>query len=297
MKKHTGHIALVIALVALALTFVNPKKTVHEIQNDVTKAETAFERIMRTNTIRCGYYISPALVMRDPNTGAMSGAIVDYVNALGEALKLNVVWQEEINLGTYLEDLKSGKYDVECSGGWPNALRGKQADYSTPIYYFPFYAAVRADDHRFDNNYEAMNVPEVKIAGQDGGTNALIRIKRFPKATADDLPGLAPAADTLMEVVNNKADVTFADHATIVAFSKSNPGKIRKLEGAPVRIIPTNLSFAPGEFRLQQMINTATHELIFDGVIDRILDKYEPEPGAFLRVAPPYAISEKPKAP
>jgi ABC-type amino acid transport substrate-binding protein len=147
---------------------------------------------------------------------------------------------------------------------------------------------VRADDHRFDNNYAALNASSVRIAGQDGGTNALIRVQRFPQAAADDLAGAAPAADTLMEVVGNKADVTFGDYATLMTFAKSNPGKIRIADGPPVRIIPANLSFAPGEYRLQQMLNTATNELIDDGIIDRILDKYEPEPGAFLRVAAPY---------
>jgi ABC-type amino acid transport substrate-binding protein len=291
MNNKLSILALAVAVAALVLAVMHPAAAPVA---GVEKKETAFERIVRTGTIRCGYFLSPSLVMREPNSGAMSGAIVDYVNALGDALKLKIVWQEEINLGTYLQDLQNGRYDLECSGGWPNALRGKQVEYSTPIYYFGFYAAVRADDHRFDNNYEAMNKPSVRIAGQDGGTNALIHVQRFPQAAADDLAGAAPAADTLMEVVGNKADVTFGDYATLMAFAKSNPGKIRIADGPPVRIIPANLSFAPGEYRLQQMLNTATNELIYDGVIDRILDKYEPSPGAFLRVAPPYVNSVKP---
>jgi len=288
MNHKTGHIALAVALLALVLTFVHPKRTIEEIQS-ATNTETAFERIIRTGTIRCGYMLAPAWEMKDPNTGAMSGAMVDYLNALGDALKLKVVWQEELNLATYLEDLKNGRYDIECSGGWPNALRGKQVEYSTPIYYVPMYAVARADDHRFDNNYAAMNDPAIRIADQDGGTNAMVRLQRFPKATGDDLPGMVPETDAFLEVINNKADVAFDDDATIAEFTKRNPGKIRKIDGAPVRIIPANLSFAPGEFRLQQMLNTATNELIYGGVIDAIISKYEPVPGAFLPVAMPYS--------
>lgn len=284
MNNKISILALIVALAALAVVVLRPAGTAEP----TPKKETTFERIMRTGTIHCGYILAPAWVMKDPNTGAMSGTIVDYVNALGDALKLKVVWQEEMNLGTYMQDLQNGRYDLECSGGWPNALRGKQIEYSTPIYYFPMYAVARADDHRFDNNYAAMNDPVVRIADHDGGTNALIRMQRFPKATADDLSGMVPETDAFLEVISNKADAAFDDYATIAAFIKANPGKIRKVDGPPLRVIPANLSFAPGEYRLQQMLNTATNELLYDGVIDRILDKYEPAPGVFLRVAKPY---------
>jgi len=173
-------------------------------------------------------------------------------------------------------------------------LRGKQVEYSTPIFYFPLYAVVRADDHRFDNNYEAMNDPAVRITDLDGGMNALVRAQQFPKATADDLQGNLPETTIFQEIDARKADVTFDDYATIAGYDKMNPGKIRRVKGAPVRIIPANVSFAAGEFRLQQMLNTATEELLYNGVTEKILEKYEPEPGAFLRVAPPYVGDTKP---
>ncbi|MDX2027265.1 MAG: transporter substrate-binding domain-containing protein [Alphaproteobacteria bacterium] len=286
MRDKLSWLAFVLAAVALALVVSGRAPT-----SDGEKKETAFEHIMRTGTIRCGYLLSPATLMKDPNTGTMSGVMADYLQALGDALHLKVVWQEEMNLATYLQDLQNGRYDLECSGGWPNALRGKQVEYSTPIYYFPFYGAVRSDDRRFDNNYAAMNNASVRIAGHDGGTNSLIRERRFPNSTYVGLANGVPLTNALLEIMGNKADVTFLDYPTFQAFMNSNPGKLRKVDGPPVRLIPTNISFAAGEYRLQQMLNTATSELLYDGVIDRILDKYEPAPGTFLRVAVPYASS------
>src|SRR5258708_1183452 len=131
MNNKIAWLALVVALIALAAVVLQPAGN----RGQAAKKETVFERIMRTGTIRCGYILAPAWVMKDPNTGTMSGSIVDYVNALGDALKFKVVWQEEMNLGTYMQDLQNRRYDLECSGGWPNALRGKQIEYSTPIYY------------------------------------------------------------------------------------------------------------------------------------------------------------------
>ena len=120
----------------------------------------------------------------------------------------------------------------------------------------------------------------------------MIRTQRFPKAVAADIAGNAPQTDTYQEVITGKADLCFDDIATIMAFDKTNPGKIRKVDGEPVRIIPANMSFAAGEYRLQQMLNTATYELLYDGVIDRIITTYDPDHKQFLRVAPPYTNSQ-----
>ncbi len=251
--------------------------------------ETAFDRITRTGVIRCGYLIWPPSNMKDPNTGKMSGIMVDYVEALGKSLNLKIDWTTELNLGTYIDDLNTGRIDMECSGGWPNALRGKKLEYSMPVYYFPFYAYARIDDTRFDNNYGLINSQDVKVATADGGTDEILRLRRFPQSTQYALPQISSAAERYIAVATKKADIVFMDPASFVDFDRENPSVLKKVEGKSLRVIPNNLSFAAGEYRLQQMINTATNELIYDGAIDRILDQYSASSHpVVLRVLPTY---------
>ena len=256
---------------------------------DTPAPETAYDRVMRTGVLRCGYIVWPPAIIKDINTGAMSGIMVDYMEELAKATNLKVEWTYEINLTTYLQDLNAGKFDVECSGGWPNALRGKLATYTRPLFYFPLYAAVRTDDTRFDNNYAAINDAAVRVVTLEGETSALVRERRFPASQAVVLPGSTLPGEIMLNVVTNKADVTIQDLAALANFEKNHPDQLRRVAGPPLRIIPNNLTVPLGDFRLQQMLNVAGDELSFDGAIDQILSKYETTPGTYLRVANPYS--------
>ncbi len=249
--------------------------------------ESAFDRITRTGTIRCAYWLAPPMLMKDPNTGAMSGAFVDFVEALGKALDLKIEWAGEINLSTYLQDLNQGKFDAECGTGWPSALRGKQAEYTKPIGYMPTYVYVKAGNAKL-KNISSLNNAEVRFSGHDGGTNTLMKEKIFPKATLVGITGDAPASEALNMIKFAKADATISGVFEGDNYSKANPDTISRIVSEPLRVIPISLTVASGEFRLLNMLNTATDELLYDGTVDRIYDKYSIAKDVILRPAKPY---------
>jgi len=250
--------------------------------------ESAFDRVMRTGIIRCGYWVAPPMIIRDPNSGKMSGAFVEYVEALGKALDLKIEWAGEINLGTYLQDLNQGKFDAECSTGWPNALRGKQVEYTSPIGYLPLYLYVRNDNKSYDQALDRLNNPDVRFSGHDGGTNALVQQKFFPKSQLIAVPGDAPQSEPIDMVKFGKADVTAVTSFEGENYMNANPDTIRRVLSDPVRIIPINISVAAYEFRLVNMLNTATDELRHDGTIEKLFRKYDIGRETLLRVAKPY---------
>ncbi|MBL8640669.1 MAG: transporter substrate-binding domain-containing protein [Alphaproteobacteria bacterium] len=250
--------------------------------------ESAFDRVMRTGTIRCAYWVSPPLIIRDPNSGKMSGAFVDYVEEIGKALSLKIDWAGELNLSTYLQDLNQGKFDAECSTGWPNALRGKQVEYTKPIGYLPFYVYVRDGVKRFDNNLSRLNDVNVKFSGHDGGTNSLAQQKYFPKSTLASIAGDAPQSEPLDMVKFKKVDATMVTSFEGKNYLEHNLNSIRRVKSAPIRVIPINISVAANEFRFINMLNTATDELMYDGTIERILQKYAIDRETLLRVKLPY---------
>ena len=292
--RHHLSAAAVAAIVAAGITLFLPRlatQPAHEPVATAQQQESAYDRVMRTGEIRCGY-VSASLPFfaRDPNTGAFYGIWYHYLEELGKALNLKIVWQQEAVFATYIEDLNSGRYDIECFGGWPNANRGKRMEYTLPVFFTPLYLYTKAGNTAFDGQYDRVNSPDVRISTIDGTTADRLRLSRFPRTTLVSLPESADYASMLLNLVTGKADVAIFDYDLFLNFDRQNPGLLRRVNGSPLRVMADCLGLPAGEFRLQQMLNVATQELLYDGVIDRILDKYEQIPGTYLRVPPPYAL-------
>lgn len=247
-----------------------------------SEKESAYARVMRTGTLRCGYMNWMPSIGKNPNTGEIEGIMRDVMDALGDAAELKIEWAEEINVGTYMQDLNNGRYDAECAGGWPNAVRGKYIYYTRPFAYFPLVPFVRADDTRFDAGVETLKQPGLTAAVVDGDTNQVFRRAAYPNMKELTLPQLASVSDYLLAVASGKADITFGDYVGGVLFLQNNPGKLKALP-YNLRLVPQSISIASGEDQLRNLLDTALLQLMADGTIDRILDKYETVPGLFVR--------------
>ncbi len=251
--------------------------------------ETAYERIMRTRTIRCGYFVWPPFTVKDPNTGVLSGFNSDFMEMLGKALDLKIEWTQDLNFGTYLQDLADGRYDMECSTGWPNAKRGQRAYFAKPFAFMPLVALVRADDTRFDQDLSLINAPSVSVATIDGETSSVIHDTKFPQAGQMSLPSNSPVSDIILNVVSHKADVTFLDIVAARQYEENNLDKVKILNPEhPISMIALGPTL-PQDDRTKQMIDIAIDQLQNSGQIEALLKKYEDKNGSlFLRVNASY---------
>ncbi|MGE4351192.1 MAG: substrate-binding periplasmic protein [Bdellovibrionales bacterium] len=256
---------------------------------NVVKKETAFERVMRTSTIRCGYAYAEPLVIKDPTTGEMSGMAHDVIEAVGKALSLKVVWTEEVGWASFPAALASGRIDAFCVGAWLTAARARGADHTVPFSFQSYYAYVRSDDNRFDGRISDINDPSVTIAFVDGDGSSLVARSDFSKAKMLSLPQLASEDEVFINVAQHKADVALLSPEWFVKYDHSNPGKIRQVESAPIRVFGNVFFIAHGEDKLRQMFNAALMEQLSSGAVEKIISKYEKKPGSILRVAAPYA--------
>ncbi|MCI5060442.1 MAG: transporter substrate-binding domain-containing protein [Alphaproteobacteria bacterium] len=255
--------------------------------------ETAYDRVMKSSTIRCGYALWPTYLELDPNTGELSGIWYDYVEELAKKLSLKVEWTTESNYGQASQDLKTGRYDVFCSGIWLNASRSREMDFTIPITYQVVEAFVRKGDSRFDDNLEVVNDPAIKVSTIDGEMADTIRKEDFPKSTSVGLPQISESSQLLLNVVENKADITFTSPETVERFLLKNPDVLQKVKtDRPLRLFPEVLAVKMGEHSLRQMLSNATKELLFSGTIEKIIKKHEEIPGSFYRVAKPYEVIE-----
>lgn len=261
-------------------------------ETSAAEKESAFDRVMRTGTIRCGYMLYDPVLVKDPNSGKIGGVLPDLLEDAAARLDFKIEWTVEDSYVTSFEGLRRGQYDVVCTAlwGWPST--GKHGMFVGPAYYYPLGIWVRADDRRFDSDRAKIDDPSVTISGVDGTFPLDAARQNFPKAKTIALPQSADYTAPLMDVLTKKADVTFMDNNIGERFLKANPGSVRNIAAdPPYRIYGQFLMVNKGEHELKDMLANVINIQILDGTVDKVLRKHEFAPGrGYYRVAKPYEV-------
>ena len=286
MKNIVSWLALVVAVVALVVVVVRPAG------NDVApKQETAFERVMRTRTIRCGYAIWSPVLFKDMKTGEMHGITHDIMEEVGKKLDLRIDWAEEGGWGTIVEGLATRRYDAICNGMGVIGTRASAISFSTPIVYAPAYLVVRADETRIQKT-EDVNNPAYNVAVLEGEAFSYLAPKKFPKAQIKTLPQNTDFSLVFQEVETGKADVTGVAYSDFIGYDKANSGKLKIVDPSnPPLVYAMAFGLPQGDVAFKTMIDAVLGELAADGAIERAIHAYSASPQEFLLPLKPYAIS------
>jgi len=267
-------------VVLVALAFILFIATAH--------AESVYDRVMKSGKIRCAYTICPPGVVKDPNTGKLSGIVIDAMTKAAENLQLKAEFTEEVPWGSQIEGLMSDRYDVVLYV-WVNSTRARSADFTIPLFYSGIGAYVRPNDTRFNNSIEAINDPSVKIATLEGEGSSMIAKSQFPKAKELAIPQLSGLNELLLNVSSGKADVTFVELSNAADYLKQNPNSVKNVAlKKPINLFPNSVMFKRGEIEFKDMLDNAFAELLNSGYVEALNKKYESFPGAVYPVASPY---------
>lgn len=281
---------LVIAVILSAIVaFAISKFTAAPSRTKIS--ETSYERVVRTQTLRCGYQYWDGAVMRDNQTNQIYGPWVDIMNAIGKAANLEIEWTEQVGWDSVSAALKSNKIDAMCAGMWASAARAKEMSFSKPLTYQAIEAFVRSDDHRFDSDMQKLNDPSVNIVVIDNDNSDFIAQADFPKAQRVSLSLLnGTDSEEVMTVMTGKADVVFTVAGLWQQFNKANPNKIRHL--APdqkLRTFGLVITTNNDDQRLMQIINGSIDEIQNSGFLDKILDKANTDyPDMYIKPLKPF---------
>ena len=257
--------------------------------------ESAYDRVMRTGTIRCGYWDWEPLFHVDVATHEMTGIFRQVTDEIARVSGLKVEWSSEVQFAQLVTDLNSGKIDAVCAGVWPSATRAKYIRFSDAVFFIPMNAYKRANDTRFDRRPDDINQPSVSTVAIDGEMSVEIHNSDFPRAKLLSMPQLAgTAAEMLMNVATGKGDVAFTDAIQGAQFMESNPGKVKPVKfDIPLRMMPNTIAVGGNEERLQYFFNESLRELQDSGVIEKLLAAHDKQyPGVLIRIAKSY--EEKP---
>ncbi|HYI64050.1 MAG TPA: transporter substrate-binding domain-containing protein [Allosphingosinicella sp.] len=250
---------------------------------------STLDRVLSSGTIRAAYLVRPPNIIKNPNTGRLSGIFVDIVEEMARRQGLRVQWVEEVTWATMIEGLNSNRYDVVGTGIWRNATRGRAADFTIPLFYSGVGAFVRNDDHRFDSDLSLINNPGVRISTIDGEMAAIIARADFPNARTVSLTQVSDTSQMLLEVQTNKADVTFLAAQIGARYMQQNAGTIRNIAVArPIRVFPESLMIRTNDYAFKAMLDSAITELVNSDFVERTIARNDAMPDAYYLVANPY---------
>jgi polar amino acid transport system substrate-binding protein len=285
-----------VAAIVLSLGAFLSQAGVGQVGHQKTEPQAAstYQRVLDRSSIRCGYVMFPPHMMKDPNSGKLSGISYDLMNAVGEKLQLKIDWAEEVGYGDMITAVNSGRVDAICNVVGINTNRAKYADFLTPPYYAGVSLWVREGDSRFaSNDLARLNADDVAIAKVEGTTfDAYIR-EDFPKAKSYALPQSAPLSDQMMAVATHKADATILDSWLGYEYTKNNPGQLRNLNSeTPYRIDPVAPMIGRGQDAFKAMMDSAITEVIQTGKLHRIIAGYQLPKGTLFERAHPFVLHD-----
>jgi ABC-type amino acid transport substrate-binding protein len=253
--------------------------------------ETAFERIQRTRTLRCGYIVIDPSLLKDPNTHKFSGPAFDIVEALGKNLKFKVEWIAEAGFASIGEDLRIGRYDMLCTPIGANAERGQVMNVSRKVFFMPAYLYVQKGETRSLMDLSWVNNPDVTLSAIDGTVFNNLIARFYPRAKLLSLPELTPISDQLLQVSTGKADATVMMLYNADRFMQANPDTVKRGSDQPLTTFSHQFWLPHGDAKMKNMIDVALDEMHYNGSINDILSKHETTPSQYYwRVAPEYAV-------
>ncbi len=240
------------------------------------ESESAYERIMRTGEIRCGYSSWKPLFWMDSNTGQPRGIFHDLMEEVGKRLDLKIHWSAELGWGEVAEAVNTHKVDMACAGYWLHPSRIKYLQATDPLFYSSLHVWVREEDKHKYRDMQQLNRPEYTVVEIDGGSAGQIIEKYFPNAQRISLPQLSTNGDVILNLMTKKADFFIDDVTSFYEYQQENPGKLATMFiDTPLAVFPATMLLPREQSHLKSMIDNTLSLVELDGTLDDILNKYQ----------------------
>jgi polar amino acid transport system substrate-binding protein len=242
-----------------------------KLQPSSSNSSTPLEKLRTEHVIDAGYIIYPPAVIKDPNTGKLSGHFVDAIEAIAKEVNATVRYHE-VTWATFVPELQSGKFDVTIAATYVTIPRALVVAYTRPLFYLGSAALVRADEKRF-SKLEDLNRSDVRIALTQGTAEVQIAEKELKNAKRSVIasPDLNLA---FLEVVTGRADATLNDEVMAHEFAKNNSGTKVILDSPPFNMTAVAWPVRQGDQEWVNFLNNALRYLETTGQLQKFEEHY-----------------------
>jgi ABC-type amino acid transport substrate-binding protein len=219
--------------------------------------------------LRVGWAVIYPYIYRDPKTGELTGFAVDFMNDMGEALKVKVVWVED-SWGTMVAGLQSKKFDVTLPAMGVTLPRAEVVTFTNPVCRLPVGVVIRKKDLDKYPTLAELDKPDKKISVSLGSSSDLFATRKFTQA---QIIRLKAGPDSIAQLLAGKVDA-WADPADASgALEKEHP-ELVALTGAAVGSAPMAMALRQGDFVFRDWLNLFIDVEKRTGVLKKLIDKH-----------------------
>ena len=203
--------------------------------------------------------------------GSFEGIDIEIAAAIAEKLGLELQ-VDDMDFDSALLAAQNGKSDMVMAGVTITDERLAVMDFSDT-----YANGVQVVIVKEDSDITSIADLEGKMIGTQQGTTGYIYCSADPEDEGfgeDHVTAYADGATAVQALINGQVDCVVIDNAPAQEFVKANPG---------LKILDTEftnedyaIGVAKGNTALLDAINTALKELIADGTVQEIIDKYIP---------------------
>jgi ABC-type amino acid transport substrate-binding protein len=263
-----GAIAVIAIIVAIFAVMKAPSNA-----NVVTATEkTTFEKVMEKDEITLCYAVWPPSVTKDPNTGELSGFMIDIVNEMATDAQLKVNYVES-TWGGFPADLNSGKCDAAIAAIYPTIGRSTAVSFTRPFLFAGNSGVVRADDDRF-KTIDDLNNEKATIAVVQGEYGHIYAQKYLTKAKLLVLDKSSDNTAPLVAVSSKQADAGLIMASTVTDYVKLHPEVKDMFAGEPYSTVPVAWATRSKDQELLNFLDNAISYMKSTGTLDAMASKY-----------------------
>jgi tRNA-dependent cyclodipeptide synthase len=217
------------------------------------------------NTLKAGFTQYPPAFYYNQETKEKSGIFYEVLVHIAKENNLDVQWVEQTGYGVVTDALNEGRYDIWAGTLWQTPERLGKALFTISLYPIECFAWKRVGKKLSETSRIAIKENDI--------THSIAKID-YPTNPYVYTPQLATIEDVVRFVIENKADITFAEQSIIDHLSPEEQDKLEKVSDMPVRIFDNAFAVRNEQHHLLNMMNRGIWQMVESGKLKEVFDKY-----------------------
>lgn len=259
---------VVCSLLALALAACQSSSPSarSEGANPAAVGASRLQQIVASGTLRVGLSGDQPPFNLTARDGRIVGFEVDVVEALGDAMGLDVLLVQK-SFEELLPALERGELDLVMSGVTITAERNARVAFVGPYFVSGKSLLTRTPAIAEVGSFDALDVPGRTYVALAGSTSEALARELLPRArvvTSQDYEG------GIQQVVGGHADALIADYAICQVAVWRNPDAGLLTLGTPLTAEPLGIALPPDDPLLVNLVENHLRTLEYTGVLTQL---------------------------
>lgn len=249
-------------------------------------AEDKLQEILTDREMTVGYIPYDVLTYRDGETNKITGFFPRLLERIAGEMDIppDSIEYVATSWSDFATGLQTDRYDFTIAGLFSTIPRATSASFSDPLFYLGSSAMINADDDRFDDVDDVMDLDkgEYTIAVVSGEQSHEYVKKNFDNAEIEVIDSSDLTA-AMLQVSTGRADVAMSDHFVVQKFVNNHEGMEDLFADNPYNMKPITWAVSHEDQQLLTFLNNALNYLGSTGELQELMRDSEYDIVPFIR--------------